>query len=86
MELELLPNKTDNEYLDREVSFLESQHDELFKSMENIESAREVTKTMLNIMGKKIIYFGIGGFLVIIAVNYLFYREVKETLKKRKLI
>lgn len=40
MELELLPDKTDNEYLDKEVNFLESQHDELFKSLENIESAR----------------------------------------------
>lgn len=86
MELELLPDKSDNEYLDKEVNFLESQHDELFKSLENIESSREITKTMLNLMSKKIIYFGIGGFIVIIVVNYLFYREVKETLKKRKLI
>lgn len=86
MELEILPDKTDNEYLDREVTFLEQQHNELFSSLEKIESAREATSTMLNLMSTKIIGFGVVGFLVIIAVNYLFYREVKKTLHERKMI
>lgn len=41
---------------------------------------------MLNLMSNKLIGFGIAGFLVIIIVNYCFYREVKRTLEKRKLI
>jgi hypothetical protein len=41
---------------------------------------------MMNLMSNKIIGFGIVGFLVIIVVNYCFYREVKRTLKERKMI
>lgn len=86
MEFELLPDKSDAENLERELSWLESQKSKLFESLDRTEGLRATSENLTNLMSTKMIGFAIVGLLSIIAVNVLFYRELKKTFKERKLI
>lgn len=86
MEFELLPDKSDAENLERELSWLESQKAKLFESLDRTEGLRATSESLTNLMSMKMIGFAIVGLLSIIAVNVLFYRELKKTFKERKLI
>lgn len=41
---------------------------------------------MANMVGTKLIVFGIVGLLGIAVVNFIFFRSLKKTFKDRKLI
>lgn len=41
---------------------------------------------MLNLMSTNTVWFGVVGLLTIILVNLGFQREIRKTLKERKLI
>ncbi len=86
MEFELLPDKSDAENLERELSWLESQKSKLFESLDRTEGLRATSESLTNLMSTKMIGFAIVGLVSIIAVNVLFYRELKKTFKERKLI
>ena len=86
MDFELLPDEADAENLNREIDWLEGQKKKLFNSVAKMESMRSVTRGVTNIMSTKMIAFAILGLFVVLAVNFLFYRETKRLFKDRKII
>lgn len=86
MEFELLPDKSDAENLERELSWLQNQKSKLFESLDRTEGLRATSENLTNLMSTKMIGFAIVGLVSIIVVNVLFYRELKKTFKERKLI
>lgn len=86
MEFEMLPDKSDSENLERELSWLQNQKAKLFESLERMEGLRATSEGLSNLMSTKMIGFAIVGLLSIVVVNVIFYRELKKTFKDRKLI
>lgn len=86
MELSLLPSHSDNEYLNNEIEYLEKQKEDLLSILEGLEGSKQYTETLTNMMGTKAMWFAMLGLGAIVLVNFGFYKEVRNTLKQRKLI
>ena len=86
MELHELPSANDAENLERELNWLEQQSQMLGERSSNIQGLRSINQEMANMVGTKLIVFGIVGLIGIAVVNLVFFRSLKKTFKERKLI
>ena len=86
MELSLLPTHSDNEHLNNEIEFLERQKMDLFHILESVQGTKQDAEALTNSSGTKALWFALVGLGVIALANLGFYKQVKSTLKQRKLI
>lgn len=86
MEFSLLPDKSDTENLEREISWIESQKKNLYETIQQVEQNKVNNAAISNTLSLKMILFAIIGLVSIAGVNLLFFKEIKKTFKERKLI
>lgn len=58
----------------------------LLESLKYEDAVKTNTQELTNLMTTKTLWFGIAGLAVVILANVCFQREVRKTLKQRKLI
>lgn len=86
MEFELLPDKSDTQNLDREITWIENQKKNLYETIRQVEQRKAANVDSSSLLSVKMIVFAIIGLISIVVVNFLFFKEVKKTFKERKLM
>jgi hypothetical protein len=86
MELSTLPDLSDGDNLEREITWIDQQVVTLGARADSIEGLRRINNQISNMVGNKMIIFAIIGLVAIAAANVIYFKVLKKTFKDRKLI
>jgi hypothetical protein len=86
MEFQSLPDKSDSENLDRELSWLSQQSTQFEELSNKLSGSAALARELSQLMGMKLIYLAAAGMMGIVMINFIFYYQLKKTFKNRKII